>query len=229
MYKIILTVYFIMTCALSQAQTIVAWGDSLTAGAGGTPWTTQFTAISGITTINRGVGGNTSSQIADRFFAEPSLHDSFGVIWAGRNNYTDPEIVLADIASMVSELGSSGFIILGVINGNYGEFESIGSTRYNIMTGLNSSLSALYGNRFIDIRRILIESHNDSDLDLSDHNRDIVPSSLRADNIHLNSLGYEIVANSVLLAYSAIPEPQTASVLIGFIALSVVSGRRQRA
>lgn len=42
------------------------WGDSLTQGAGGTPYCTQLTALTGMTTYNLGIGGQRSGDIAVR-------------------------------------------------------------------------------------------------------------------------------------------------------------------
>ena len=229
MKKKIIIILLLAICETAYAQITVAWGDSLTAGAGGVSWTSQFSTLSGFTTINRGVGGNTSTQIADRFFLEPSLHDNFTVIWAGRNNYTSPSTVLGDIAAMVQALNDDNFLVLGIINGNYGGYESVGGTGYNFITSIDQSLSATYGSRFVDIRTILVNSGNGTEQDILDFNRDIVPSSLRSDDIHLNTLGYGIVAESVYIAYSAIPEPSTYAVLFGACALSFATIKRKRA
>jgi lysophospholipase L1-like esterase len=197
-------VFLFSTIALSQ--TVIAWGDSFTSGEGGISWPQQFESLSGITTLNRGVGGDTSTQIATRFLADPSAFNDFTVIWAGRNNYTDPSTVESDIALIVSSLITSDYLILGIINGNYGGYESVGGTGYSLITGINSNLATTYGSRFIDIREALVYSYDPlSSLDVSDFARDIVPSSLRNDNVHLNTAGYGIVANFVYQAYLAVP------------------------
>lgn len=191
-------------------EMIVAWGDSLTVGTGGTPWTTQFATLSGLTTLNRGVAGNTSTQIASRFQAEPSLFDDFAVIWAGRNNYADAATVRADIASMVSSLTTTHYLILGVVNGNYNGWETIGGTGYTQITALNNSLAATYGSHFMDIRSVLVAHANPLlSQDVIDAAHDLVPASLRSDNVHLNSVGYGVVADAVYGAYLVqVPEPR---------------------
>lgn len=206
---------------LAAGETVVAWGDSLTAGTGGTAWTTQFATLSGVTTLNRGVGGNTSTQIETRFLAEPTHFGDFAVIWAGRNNYTDPTTVKSDIATMVSSLTTTRYLILGVINGNYGGYESVGGAGYNTILQLNADLAATYGSHFIAIRDILVNSYNPlSTQDVSDFARDIVPTSLRSDNVHLNTAGYGIVANAVYSGYLAIPEPSAvAYLMLAFVAI----------
>ena len=203
-YLSILAALLTLPCA-ALGDTVAAWGDSLTAGSGGTPWPTQFATLTGVTTLNRGVGGNTSTQIKDRFLAEPARFGDYTVIWAGRNNYTDPATVKADIATMVASLTTTHYLVLSVINGNYGGYESVGGDGYNFITGINADLAATYGSRFIDVRSLLVNAYNPSDAqDVSDFARNIVPTSLRAtlDNIHLNTAGYAIVANAVKAAYS---------------------------
>ena len=212
---------------------MTAWGDSLTAGSGGTPWPTQFATLSGTGINNRGVGGNTSAQILTRFMAEPARWGDFTIIWSGRNNVytgtgTGPAYVLADIATMVSQLTSSNYLVLSVLNGDYGGWDSVGGGGYADITSLNASLAATYGTHYIDIRSILVASYNPLlTLDVSDHTRDIVPSSLRSDAIHLNTAGYAIVANQVNIAYTNVPEPGVFA-LVALSALGLLATRRGR-
>jgi len=150
-------------------------------------------------------GGQTSTQIAARFFAEPDLFGDFALIWAGRNNYGERITVESDIASMVSSLTTPNYLILGVINGNYPSEYKGHNWGYLTMTGLNSDLAATYGSRFIDMRTILVNSYNpSSSQDLIDFSHDVVPSSLRTDRVHLNAAGYAIVAQTVYTAYTSV-------------------------
>jgi lysophospholipase L1-like esterase len=214
---------------LASGAVVTAWGDSLTAGSGGTPYPTQFAALSGTTTYNRGVGGETSTQIMNRFLAEPARWGDFTVIWSGRNNvYTEPAVVQSDIADMVAHLTTSNYLVLSVLNGNYGGYDSVGGAGYALITGLNSNLASTYGSRFVDIRSILVNSYDPAlSQDVSDFARDIVPTSLRSDNIHLNTAGYKIVADTVYAAYS-IPEPGTLASLGAAAWLFAVMRRRTR-
>jgi lysophospholipase L1-like esterase len=229
--KYFLVIITLLSPSIALSETLVAWGDSLTAGAGGTPWTQQFTSLTGITTINEGIGGQTSTQIADRFLSQPALFNDFTVIWVGQNNPGNYAIVENDIFSMVSQLTTSNYLVLGVLTGDYPipntntGYESIGSLGYSGLIGLNSELANIYKNHFININTILVNSYNQTlPQDVNDFNQRIVPASLRSDSIHLNTAGYNIVANSVYSGYlnvTAVPLPSAiwlfGSALAGFI------------
>lgn len=181
---------------LSNAYiTIVCWGDSLTQGAGSTGGLSYPTRLANATTytvINKGVGGETSTQIKDRMIADTGNYDKTVIIWAGRNNAGDTTTVKSDIAAMVSALGHQRYLVMGILNGDYSSEWNTGVT-YPKIIGLNNSLSKIYGKRYVPIREILISMHDGSAQDLIDVGRDIVPASLRSDNIHLNDKGYQIV------------------------------------
>lgn len=175
------------------------WGDSLTAGTGGTPYPTVLQSISGTKVSNGGVGGETSTQIKTRMLAATNLYSQPTIIWAGRNNYSDTATVLADVASMVSALASVGnnkFLVLSVLNGSYGTYEAPGGLGYQQITNLNAQLSAAYGPRYVEVREYLVSLYNPANpTDVADHAADRPPTSLRSDAIHLNSAGYSAVAN----------------------------------
>ncbi|MBO0951217.1 hypothetical protein [Fibrella forsythiae] len=128
---------------------------------------------------------------------------NIAVIWMGRNNYTDTATVLADIAATVATLKSvrKRFIVMSVLNGNYGSTgtgEYMGGNTYNTMMSLNATLRATYPRNFIDIRELIVRNYNPAIAqDLTDHDNDITPSSLRVDNVHLTVAGYQLVAQAV--------------------------------
>ena len=191
---------FVATC-----QVFVAWGDSMTAGFGGTPWPEQFTTATGLPISNQGVNGDTSTAIAARFLAQPALFGERTVIWAGRNNFAQKSIVENDIATMVSHLTTSDYWVLGLTNRDH---EPIGTGLYEDITTLNLDLATIYGSHFIDIRRILVDAYDPhSAADVADFTLDVVPSSLRSDELHLNTAGYGIVAQAVAAKLVAVPEP----------------------
>lgn len=224
----------IASTATPAEAVVVAWGDSLTAGAGGVPWTTQFQNLSGVETLNRGVGSDTSTQVRERMLAAPEHYASFAVIWVGRNNYTDPSTVVADVAAMVGALTTPQYLVLAVTNGDYGGWESRGGEGWQYITQIDSALAANYGSRYLDVRSLLVESYDPTSAqDLSDHARDIVPTSLRSDPVHLNSAGYGVVAGAVYERYqalvSAVPEPQTWALWLAGAAAAGYTARRRTA
>jgi lysophospholipase L1-like esterase len=183
---------------MAYMTTVSCWGDSLTNGTGGTPYPTALSAITGYNTINNGVGGYTSTQILNLFLAAPTQWPNLTIIWSGRNNYTDTATILANIATMVADIGHDGYLILSVLNGNYVPYEAIGGDGYNLIISLNNQLSAIYGSKYLDVRSILVAAYNPSiPQDVTDHTNDIPPSSLRSDSIHLNTAGYALVASSI--------------------------------
>ena len=151
-----------------------------------------------------GVGGQTSIQIKARMLAHPERWNDTTTIWAGRNNFTDPTTVKADIAAMVAALGHSRFVVLGIINMNRSD-EWITGNNYPIITQLNADLAATYPDNFIDIRSYLISQYNPGDpTDVTDHGNDVVPTSLHlvyqdasVDALHLNFTGYGLVAQKI--------------------------------
>jgi lysophospholipase L1-like esterase len=177
----------------SSLTSIYAWGDSLTAGAGGTPYPTTLSNLTDFTVTNKGFGGETSTQIKSKLVADWQNYSKSVIIWVGRNNYTDPETVKADISEMLSYIGHTRYLVVSILNGGY-EWEYSGSINYNTITQLNNDLRVTYGDKYVELREYLISNHDGSPQDLIDVENDIVPSSLRSDNIHLNTAGYTLTA-----------------------------------
>lgn len=179
--------------------TIYCWGDSLTGGGGGTnSYPYQLNLLNLFTISNQGVPAETSTQIKDRMIASTGNYDKSVIIWAGRNNYTSPATVKADIATMVASLTHTRYLIVGVVNGDYAD-EYLGTPKLATINQLNSDLKALYGNRFVDIRPYLVSLHNNSAQDLIDFANDVPPTSLRAtgDPLHYNILGNTNIAQHI--------------------------------
>jgi lysophospholipase L1-like esterase len=205
--RYLLTVIFLSVSCSKTLQpigppgaTIVGWGDSLTFGYGG-DGTTYLSALSkstGIITINKGVRSEGSPQIKARMLSDTVLLKLPTIIWAGRNNVLDHKTVKKDIAAMVGALGHDHYLVLGIINGAYNG-EHKGQSKYNVIVSLNTELAAVYGNHFIDIREYLISRYNPANRrDVADHDEDIIPQTMRYDSLHMNALGYRIIADKVI-------------------------------
>lgn len=203
---------FVSVVVSSQADVVVAWGDSMTYGTGADhphkgqkTWPRWFTEFSGINVIKKGVGGQSSKQIRDRMLAEPALHKEFTVIWAGRNNYRGPEWVKTHIAEMVAALDHNNYLVVGITNSVE---EPSGGDRIKIIDTLNADLKAIYGIRFVDVRPLLVAAYDKTiPEDVADHENDVVPASLRSDKLHLNTAGYKIVAEAIYEAYQKVAAP----------------------
>ncbi len=181
------------------AIAIVGWGDSLTAGKGGsgTTYLTDLEKLTDITTFNKGIRSETSTEIKDRLIAGTQYLRYPTIIWAGRNNAADYETVEKDIATMVAALGHTHYIILGIINSN-SPGEHKGKPKYNIIINLNKQLAETYGDHFIDIRAYLVSKYDPSSAeDLQNYKDDVIPQSLRSDELHLTKHGYQLVAEKI--------------------------------
>ncbi len=195
---------------------IAEWGDSLTNGTGSTGGHTYPQNLqdnTGYTSYNMGIGGETSTQIKVRMLADTAKTQYNVIIWAGRNNYTDTATVLSDIAAMVSSLGHNRYLVLGVLNGDFAG-ESIGGSGYNYIVDLNAQLSTIYGSHYVPIREYLVSKYNTAlSQDVIDHGNDIVPTSLRSDQIHLNNTGYAYVADYIKTFFSTLTQTPTDKIL----------------
>ena len=185
----------------------VCWGDSLTLGINGggadpeLDYPDDLASMLNTATINQGIGGLSSTQIKTNFQANANLWVYPTIIWSGRNNYPDSNSVLADIATMVSDLnsvGNSNYLVMSIINMTN---ETIGTAGYVQITNLNYYLSAIYSNRFFDVREYLVNAANTNlPQDLWTFTNDIPADSLRCSpsDVHLNNAGYFTVANGIL-------------------------------
>lgn len=109
------------------------------------------------------------------------------VIWAGRGNYEDASQAEADIAATVAAVKqkTSCYLIMSVLN-DASPYEWQGTPNYQAIMALNSALSATYlpGNHYLDIRSALVGLYNPNNpADLLDFGHDVLPYSLRAEDI----------------------------------------------
>ncbi|RDE09150.1 SGNH/GDSL hydrolase family protein [Pelagibacterium lacus] len=115
-------------------------------------------------------------------------------IWAGRNNFIASEAVKADIAAMVGHLGHGRYLVAGILNG---ATEKIGTPEHAAITALNVDLAQIHGERFVDLRAMLIAAGHPV-TDAADIADDVVPASFRSGNLHLNDAGYHHVATAMV-------------------------------
>lgn len=207
---------------LDSTMTIAAWGDSLTDGYTVTPnYPTYLSSMTGYSVYNGGVTAEVSSQIRSRMVADADKHDWPTIIWVGRNNYSNPTQVKADIAAMVSALGHDRYLVLSILNGDVPN-EYQGEDDYNSIISLNNDLEALYGDNFLDIRSYLVSQYDSGDSDdIQDYSNDVVPGSLRFDYLHLNAAGYELVAGQIASHMDTLEPSGTQSVLTPTRAISM--------
>ncbi|MGJ1367398.1 SGNH/GDSL hydrolase family protein [Sphingobacterium spiritivorum] len=168
------------------------WGDSLTKGTGSTGKSNYpdiFSRLTESRVYNGGVPGETSTEVKSRFLSHPELWGLPTVLWVGKNNHTEPEVVKADIADMLSKVNHDNYLVLGLIKATTPDSDT---------DALNLDLRAIYGDRFVDIQSFLIANYDkEIPQDVDDFNNNITPWSLRSDWLHLNNKGYELVGKLV--------------------------------
>lgn len=175
---------------------IACWGDSLT----------EFFALNlqqlvpNRTVFDGSYSGQTSTYIADQQNADTTMTNWISVFWYGQNNDHDPATIKADIARSVAHLapGNNHFIVLSVVNQAVPD-EYKGTPEYATIMQLNADLAALYPYNYLDVRSWLIAHYDPNNpQDVIDVSHDVVPSSLRYDEIHLRNPGSVLVAQRVL-------------------------------
>lgn len=189
-----------VTDTAGMVPLVVFWGESYFQGVGATGdsiLTTRFQNISNMYAYNRGVGGETSTQIKTRFLAQPELRDRIQVFSAGRNNFNQTQIVLADIREMVDSVKKrhNRYVVLSVPNGGG---EPSGGTQYNQIKAINDSLAIEYGEHYLDWRAYIVSQYDPSiPADVTNHSQDIPPLSKRNDSLHFNNRGQDLQAKFI--------------------------------
>ncbi|RWP64928.1 hypothetical protein [Mesorhizobium sp.] len=122
--------------------------------------------------------------------------------WSGRNSRDlNNWSVVDDVKLMLARqsVAKPRGAILSIINGEYAT-EYAGGSDYIKLTAANAELAAAFPDNYVDVRRYLIDrglaalSITPTAQDLIDIGNDIVPDSLRIDNVHLTNAAYNLVA-----------------------------------
>jgi hypothetical protein len=124
------------------------------------------------------------------------------VFWIGRNNNSSYNRVFSDLKRAIQHMTAldKRFIIIADTNG---AAEGTGTATFNNLAALNALYQNEYGRRYVDVRSYLVKyGLEDAGItptaqDTADIAADIVPTSLRSDNLHLNAAGYTIVGKQV--------------------------------
>lgn len=184
-----------------NTTSVACWGDSYTFGSGGDPggWVKVFGEVAKRNTINRGIPAEPSYTIAARFANNPQFWPYSTIIWAGTNNITAQSQILSDIATMVSSLGHNRYLIIGILVSSTNPNPSTGYTQ---VVNINTALASTYGARFFDIQAYMQTQGDGSTGDNSDIAVNVTPRSKRSDALHLNPIGYSLIANKMATDYA---------------------------
>ncbi|OWL98979.1 hypothetical protein CBQ26_00535 [Deinococcus indicus] len=142
---------------------------------------TRSVAAGGATTMN----SNGDLWVPDL----TPYRDKLVLISMGRNNYTDPTTVRADVDAVTLQLrGVAGRVyLLSIPNGDYAQEHKTDApnTMYVNILALNDYLGSRY--RLIDWRSALAANTTD----------DLIPASLRGDQLHPNAAGRQAEAQVI--------------------------------
>ena len=190
-----------LTATTPMLLTNVCWGDSLTYGNAPTytPYGQWLQQITGIPFMNMGIPGASSTAILTNFQHYPQYWGLPTIIWSGYNNGSDTNTVLSDIATMVGDLTTTNWLVLGLIITTNGQ--GIGTATYtNNQLVLNAVLSARYTNHFVDVLGYLRNvAWLTNAADYYTYTNGSPAARLHFDNsVHLNSEGYSYVADAIL-------------------------------
>lgn len=171
------------------------------------PSGTAGTNTATLTWTRTGSGSTVALGGATAFRSSAGDRDKVQIFLAGRNDYgiggVDSTIrnrVINANKAMVDWLTSPYFIVLSNITLTS---ETSGTRGYNNVVAVNSALQSLYGERFLDIRRWLIDngmaalSITPTSADLAAVAADTMPPSLMYDSIHWNAATADLVADKI--------------------------------
>ncbi|HTM78643.1 MAG TPA: hypothetical protein VL133_13565, partial [Devosia sp.] len=116
-------------------------------------------------------------------------------LWGGRNGALAGHGVEEDIAVAVASLGHDRYLVGSVLTA-----ASDNAGRISEFQALNLSLKTTYGSRFVDVYDALRAAVDGSPEDAADVAAGLTPRSKRSDAIHLNAVGYALVASCFQMA-----------------------------
>jgi hypothetical protein len=165
----------------------------------------EYTTATGVRRFIRNSSGSaTACPPGTSFFPDGTgYRDRTQVIWVGRNNISYPNAILRDVKAMVDYQTAllPRTLVLGVCTSID---EIVGTSGYNRIATINNALAAVYGDRFLDIRRYLIDNGlADAGLTPTDADREAIandtipPQLLHSDGLHLLRPGLIVVGTRV--------------------------------
>lgn len=136
-----------------------------------------------------------------QFIVTPRTQRELVVIWMGRNNYPETDIVRRDVQAVLNWCDRYGkpCIVLDIPSSRLaGGAEYPGQFGYQPLLDTNQALLTLDPQRVIPIRELLIDKANISlPQDAADFANGVPPDSLRRDDIHYNAAGLAFIAQTI--------------------------------
>lgn len=123
------------------------------------------------------------------------------VFWAGRNNTTESDRILAELDAMVQHMTGleKRFLVVGITNG---AGEGTGTAAYDRITAHNARLEK-YGRHYLRLREYLVQyGLRDAGItpttqDEADIAADLIPDSLRTDSLHFEPVAQTLIAQQI--------------------------------
>lgn len=177
------------------SSTVTGWGDSMTAGAGGggTTYLTTLASLTGLTTVNRGIGGETSIAIAARQGGAPTLL----TITGNQIPASGPVTVTANTAAIPTAQGSQSFT--GTLVGVPGTLATSAGVTTFTRTTAGSAVSCPAASPFIT--DLGLDARDDTVIIWSGRNNNGSRAQVNADIAamvgYLNTLGKRYLVLSV--------------------------------
>lgn len=175
---------------------IVMWGDSMTKAGNNTmgnmPDQLATMTTNDVMIYNYGGSGNTIQTAGTRFKKHPETYNKTSVIWLGTNNVSisGEEMCSLIQSTFLDKLTTDKYIIVGLLTTNYTDEK-------------NQAFISAFGNKFLNIREYFINNMwaisglSATDQDNTDLSNNLIPSSFRVDQTHLNPTGGKIVATAI--------------------------------
>lgn len=129
------------------------------------------------------------------------FRSSFQIFWMGRNDIPNFDGIDKLLDNCISYLNNSDhYLVIGVLS-DIREVKA--TTIYNKTIAFNELLEVKYKDRYVSVSPPTSEELNTINYsptfkDIFDINNGVFPTGLRADNTHLNTKGYELIANRVI-------------------------------
>lgn len=187
----------------------VQWAERGTlAGVPGT-FRHQNAANGGATFVRDVPGSVVACPPGTRFYVAPDDNTGVGyercpvTIWVGRNNHTSLANIQRDIQSMVARFPNTK-LILSVTNT---QTEPSGSSGYQSVVAINTWLAETFPDRYIDVRRWLIDNAlrvmglTPTAADTTAISEDRIPPQLMNDDTHITSAASAALGGYITQVY----------------------------
>lgn len=170
---------------------IHVWGDSLTSTL--VWWLRERLGF--VNATDHTYGGKTSDYILAQFLTAPETWNQPTVIWAGHNNVGNVSQIESDIKTMTDRL-TGDFRVLSLVY-NKVWVDPVRTSGADNVDTINAWLASTYGSKYVDVKTALLAGSDGSPQDQADVAKGLTPTSLRNDDIHIHSGGYNYVADAI--------------------------------